>query len=90
MARLSILIISTLAAVTHAVNPTATISNGVLVGTTTVLPTVATTVNKYLGIPFAASPIRFDLPATPSPWTTPRTAQTFGNACYQQAGGKLH
>nr|POE89912.1 acetylcholinesterase [Quercus suber] len=47
-------------------SPVATIDSGVVVGTTTSLPSATAFVNKFLGIPFAASPpLRFGRPELP-------------------------
>lgn len=65
--------------------PTATIDAGVVHGTTTSLPAATATVNKYLGIPFAASPpVRFSPPQKPHSWSTPIDATAFKPACIQQ------
>ncbi|KAF2811682.1 alpha/beta-hydrolase [Mytilinidion resinicola] len=66
--------------------PTVTISGGTLVGTTTTLPSATASVNKFLGIPFAAVPtstLRF---ATPQPAPTYGTIQAnkWKPACMQQ------
>jgi hypothetical protein len=42
--------------------PDVTLASGRLIGNTTSLPVATVTVNKYLGIPFAASPQRFSPP----------------------------
>ncbi|MCJ1394787.1 hypothetical protein MMC18_007667 [Xylographa bjoerkii] len=65
--------------------PTVTISSGVVVGTTTTLPSATVAVNQFLGIPFAASPPqRFSPPSAPESWSTPINASTFRDACVQQ------
>lgn len=65
--------------------PTATIDAGIVHGTTTSLPAATATVNKYLGIPFAASPpVRFSPPEKPQSWSTPMNATAFKPACIQQ------
>lgn len=65
--------------------PTATIDAGVVHGTTTSLPAATATVNKYLGIPFAASPpVRFSPPQKPHSWSTPINATAYKPACIQQ------
>ena len=64
--------------------PTATVDSGVLVGTSTSAPTVASKVNKFLGIPFAKPPARWKLPEKPDSWQGSREATQFGNACNQQ------
>ncbi|KIV78038.1 hypothetical protein PV11_09801 [Exophiala sideris] len=64
--------------------PTVTIDSGAVVGTTTVLAGAMVTVEQYLGIPFAASPIRFAPPADPTSWQSPYQATKYGPACVQQ------
>ncbi|MCJ1406856.1 hypothetical protein MMC19_000926, partial [Ptychographa xylographoides] len=65
------------------VSPTVTISSGVVVGISTAVHKVV--VNKYLGIPFAASPPkRFSPPEPPEPWSTPFSAVSFKDTCIQQ------
>ena len=49
--------------------PTATLDSGVIVGTTTSLPSSSVTVNKFLGIPFAAPAERFVEPRSPKKWS---------------------
>jgi acetylcholinesterase len=64
--------------------PTATIASGVLVGTQTTLPGASDApVNKFLGVPYAAPPVRFSLATPPDPWTTPRDASQYGGVCPQ-------
>lgn len=65
--------------------PTAVVDSGIVIGTTTSLPSAAATVNKFLGIPFAASPPqRFSPPAKVAPWHGPLDASAFKPACIQQ------
>ena len=66
--------------------PTATIDSGPIVGTTTHVSKAAsaTVVNKFLGVPFAASPTRFAPPATATPWQKPFNATKYGKTCNQQ------
>jgi carboxylesterase type B len=65
--------------------PTVTIANGAIVGTTTQLPHATQAVNKYLGIPFAASPPeRFSPPTDPARFTEAYDATAFKPACIQQ------
>ncbi|KAK7903774.1 hypothetical protein LTR67_001794 [Exophiala xenobiotica] len=64
--------------------PTVTIDSGVVVGTTTQLAGATVAVDKYLGIPFAASPTRFALAVKPTPWKSPYQATKYGPACIQQ------
>jgi acetylcholinesterase len=42
------------------------------------------TVNKYLGIPFAAPPQRFSPPQKPQSWAHPIEAKAVKPACIQQ------
>jgi carboxylesterase type B len=49
-------------------SPTATLDSGVIVGTTTLLPSSTFPVHKFLGIPFASPPERFAAPVAPAPW----------------------
>ncbi|KAH8678376.1 Carboxylesterase [Xylariales sp. PMI_506] len=70
--------------VTPARGPTATIVSGVVVGTTTVLPSATAIVHKYLGVPYAAPPERYEPAQEPEPWTTPLNVSVNQNrACYQ-------
>lgn len=65
--------------------PTATIEAGVLIGTTTSLPTATASVNKFLGIPFAQSPpTRFAPPESPGTFSAPINATAWSPACIQQ------
>jgi acetylcholinesterase len=65
--------------------PTATIDSGVVVGTTTSLPTATATVNKFLGVPFAKSPpTRFAPPESPGTFGEPIIAKEWSPACIQQ------
>ncbi|EXJ81374.1 hypothetical protein A1O3_07665 [Capronia epimyces CBS 606.96] len=69
---------------TFTLAPTITIDSGPIVGVATSLPGASVTINKFLGIPFAASPTRFAPPVTPTPWKTPYNATQYGPACIQQ------
>ncbi|KAF7555265.1 hypothetical protein G7Z17_g2310 [Cylindrodendrum hubeiense] len=62
--------------------PSATIDAGIIVGTTTLLP--SSTVNKFLGIPFGAPPVRFSPPQPPAPWQSVYDASEYKPACIQQ------
>ncbi len=64
--------------------PTVTIDSGAVVGTTTRLAGATVAVDKYLGIPFAASPTRFAPAVRPTPWKSPYHATKYGPACIQQ------
>lgn len=72
--------------------PTVTISAGALFGTTTQVANASTTVDKYLGIPYAAPPVgdlRFALPEPSSSWgnATVRNATAYSSACWQGDDG---
>ncbi|KAF7514001.1 hypothetical protein GJ744_006615 [Endocarpon pusillum] len=65
--------------------PTVTLASGVLVGTTTSLPSATAVVNKFLGVPFADSPPeRFSPPQDPRPWSQPLSVLAVKPACIQQ------
>ena len=66
--------------------PRATVEAGVVIGTATSVSggASATAVNKYLGVPFAASPTRFMPPASATPFTEPFNATRYGLTCPQQ------
>lgn len=65
-------------------SPTATLDAGVVVGTTTAFASSSTTVNKFLGVPFAAPPKRFEPAGNPEPWTQPLDTKNTSPACVQQ------
>ena len=56
-----LLILIVLCAIIVAVDelPTATVDSGIVVGTTTWMPSATAAVNKYLSVPFEAPPARF-------------------------------
>ncbi|KPM46353.1 hypothetical protein AK830_g182 [Neonectria ditissima] len=64
--------------------PTATIDCGVVVGTTTSLPTSTVTVNKFLGIPFGAVPVRFGPPQPAPPLESIYDASEYKPSCIQK------
>lgn len=65
--------------------PSVTLASGVVVGTTTKIPSATAAVSKYVGIPFAASPpLRFGPPKAHASWTKPLIATTTQPACIQQ------
>lgn len=72
------------AASASSASPTVTIDSGAVVGTATLLADATVTVNKYLGIPFAASPTRFAPPVKPTAWKSAYHATKYGPACIQQ------
>lgn len=63
--------------------PTVTIDSGIVIGIQTSPPDSPNKVNKYLGLPFAASPTRFAPPQTATPWLEPYIATKNGPACIQ-------
>lgn len=61
------------------------IDSGEVVGAAAQVPEASATVNRFLGIPFAASPPeRFSSPKSPAPWQEPLQATAFKPACVQQ------
>ena len=65
--------------------PTATIDSGVVFGSSIATAGAsATAVNRYLGIPFAASPVRFAPPSAPTSWSQPYDATNFSLSCPAQ------
>lgn len=64
-------------------SPTASIDSGVVVGVQTSVANSPNLVNKYLGVPFAASPTRFAPAQTAAPWSEPYHATANGPACIQ-------
>ncbi|KAH7372010.1 carboxylesterase [Pyrenochaeta sp. MPI-SDFR-AT-0127] len=84
-------IISQIFTAPAAVDPTVTISSGVIIGKTTKpanQPDLNTQANAYLGIPFAKSPPeRFSPPEAAPPWSSPLQAQSIKPACIQQFSG---
>jgi carboxylesterase type B len=64
--------------------PTAIIESGIVAGTTTTLSTSTITVNKFLGIPFGAPPVRFSPPQPPAPWQSTYDASEYKPACIQK------
>ena len=64
--------------------PSATLEAGVIVGTTSTAPGSTVTVNQFLGVPFAAKPVRFGMPEPPANWTTPLKTTKQAPSCLQQ------
>ncbi|RVX68571.1 hypothetical protein B0A52_07995 [Exophiala mesophila] len=75
---------ASIAAPTSACPPRATIDSGVVIGKKTSLPDSDKAVNQFLGIPFAAPPVRFTPPTKPEPWSRPFNATEYGPSCIQQ------
>ncbi|GAB1199964.1 hypothetical protein APSETT444_009324 [Aspergillus pseudonomiae] len=65
-------------------HPTVTIDAGVVAGTTTSISSSTVTVNQFLGIPFAAPPVRFSPPQPPAPWSSVYDASQYRADCIQQ------
>lgn len=63
--------------------PTATLDSGVVIGVQTSVANSPNIVNKFLGVPFAASPTRFAPAETARPWEQPYMATQNGPACIQ-------
>ncbi|KAF6828119.1 para-nitrobenzyl esterase [Colletotrichum plurivorum] len=80
-----ILVLYASATATISPQPNVTISSGIIYGSSTNLPNAAATVNKFLGIPYAAAQ-RFSRPSDPSPWPSPLNTTNFGPACHQNFG----
>ncbi|KAI1857225.1 uncharacterized protein JN550_013408 [Neoarthrinium moseri] len=74
-------------------NPTATISAGRVVGISKSIPNGASTINQFLGIPYAEPPIGDLRFAPPKPFAAPKKgdilATAWPNACVQQGSADL-
>lgn len=70
--------------------PSVTIESGVVQGVSTSIPGASQNVTKYLGVPFAAKPLRFAPPASPKAWNTPFKATKYGPACIQEFAYPAH
>lgn len=68
----------------HNHRPTVTIDSGPVAGVTTCLPSSTAVVNKFLGVRYAAPPVRFEPATVPEPWTDIYDASRFGDTCFQQ------
>ncbi|KAH8805212.1 Alpha/Beta hydrolase protein [Xylogone sp. PMI_703] len=64
--------------------PVVSLASGVVIGTTTSVPSAIATVNQFLGVPFAAPPERFSPPSKPRRWKKPLDASSRSPACIQQ------
>jgi hypothetical protein len=84
-----VLFASAVCSTTAYARPSATINAGVVVGAATSVPSSTNTVNKFLGIPFAAPPVRFAPPVPPKPWTKPFQATKNAPSCIQQFPNEL-
>jgi carboxylesterase type B len=67
--------------------PSATVKQGIVIGTATSIPSSTVTVNKFLGIPFASPPERFAPPVPPKQWKKPLDVFKNKPACIQEFGG---
>ncbi|KAL2194978.1 Alpha/Beta hydrolase protein [Corynascus similis CBS 632.67] len=65
--------------------PTVTLRDGVYIGTTTQLPSATAVVDKFLGIPYAATPERFRAARPRLPGSQRTNATNHPPACIQQA-----
>ncbi|KIW72384.1 hypothetical protein PV04_00581 [Phialophora macrospora] len=70
--------------------PTVTIESGVVQGVSIAVPGASHNITKYLGVPFAAKPLRFAPPASPPAWKTPFKATKYGAACIQEFAYPAH
>lgn len=64
--------------------PSATLEAGVIIGTTSTALGSTVTVNQFLGVPFAAKPVRFGMPKPPSKWESPLKTTKQAPSCLQQ------
>ena len=64
--------------------PSVTLEAGVIVATTSTAPGSTITVKQFLGVPFAAKPLRFDMPEAPAKWTKPLKTNEQAPSCVQQ------
>ncbi len=64
--------------------PTVKIDSGVLVGINKTENSTGAALQAFLGVPFAAKPVRWGPPKPPKSWTTPFDASKYGPACVQQ------
>jgi carboxylesterase type B len=71
----------------YAQAPTVTLDTGVWKGVPTQQAGSSVTVHKYLGLPFAAPPIRLGVPQPPASSTAQKNADTLPPACIQNGGG---
>lgn len=76
-------------AAAYAELPTVTLDTGNWKGVPTQLAGSSIIVHKYLGLPFAAPPVRFSPPQLPVNSTAQKDANTLPPACIQNGGGIL-
>lgn len=64
--------------------PSATLDAGVIIGKLATSLDSKVAVNQFLGVPFAAEPLRFGMPEPPSRWNCPLETIKQAPACHQQ------
>lgn len=64
--------------------PSATLDAGTIVGKTATPLGSRVTVNQFLGVPFAAKPVRFGMPKPPSKWKYQLETTKQAPSCHQQ------
>jgi carboxylesterase type B len=69
--------------------PTVTLDTGIWKGVPTQLAGSSTIVHKFLGLPFAAPPVRFSPSQLPAKSTAQKDANTLPPACIQNGGGNF-
>jgi carboxylesterase type B len=67
--------------------PSVTLDTGIWKGVPTQQAGSSIIVHKYLGLPFAAPPVRFSPPQPPASSTTQKNADKLPPACIQNGGG---
>lgn len=67
-------------------NPRVTIDSGIIAGTTTSVSCTSSevTVHQFLGVPFAAPPVRFEAAHNPEPWEDVYDASEYKPTCIQK------
>lgn len=88
LSRLFWVLIASVSAVT-ARSPTVTLKDAVYIGTTTQVASATTLVDKFLGIPYAATPERFRAARPRPPGSLRVNATEQPPACIQQCGKPL-
>lgn len=69
-------------------HPSATVAEGVVIGTTTLLPPAIAPVKKFLTIPFAQPPVRWTPPQPSEIYPSLLEAESFQAKCIQNGQGK--
>ncbi|KKY25050.1 putative para-nitrobenzyl esterase [Phaeomoniella chlamydospora] len=74
--------------ITKSTSPTVILDSGVIIGTTTTVPSATASVYQFLGVPFAVSPPKsFAPPEKVKPWSQPINTTTRSPACMEQFMG---